>query len=129
MKYGPKTGGSYLARAQERWGRTLPEWVAVLAAAADNAASQSDLGRRLGVSPAAISAVIGNTYPGKRDRIEARVRGALMQAKVSCPILGPIGRQTCMDAQELPFSSANPMRAQLYGACRKPCPHYLGGKK
>ncbi len=127
-KFGPKDGGSYLVRARERWGKVLPDWVEALARAADTAPSQGDLGARLGLPAATISAAIGNTYPGRTDAIEARVRGALMAMKVECPVLGPIGRKTCMDTQRLPFSSASPSRAQLYIACHKPCRNFVGGK-
>ena len=128
MKFGPKTGGSYFAKARERWGERMPEWIAVLAREADAAPSQGELGTRLGLPAATVSAAIGKTYPGKMDAIEARVRGVLMSERVTCPVLGSICRKTCMDVQKQPFSTASPARAQLYVACRKPCPNFIGGK-
>lgn len=126
-KFGPKDGGSYLSRARERWGEALPDWIEVLARAADSAVSQSELGTRLGLPASSISAVIGNTYPGKTSAIEARVRGVLLKLRVDCPVMGAIARNVCMDLQKQPFSGASPARAKLYGACRK-CPNFLGGK-
>jgi hypothetical protein len=120
--YGPKDGGSYRDRAHERW-ENCPDWIDALAAAAENARSQTELGKRLGLASSTVSAVIGNTYPGNIDRIEARVRGVLMNARIQCPVMGEIARNRCIDFQELPFSGANPQRAQIWKACRAPCPH------
>lgn len=129
VKFGPRNGGTYRARAHEKWGDHPPEWVLVLAAAADGAASQQELADKLGVSASAVSAVIANAYPGRTDNIETRVRGELMREKVQCPVMFEISRRQCMDFQKLPFATCSPTRAQLYYACRKPCVHFMGGSK
>lgn len=123
-QYGPKEGGTYVDRAAARWGEA-PDWVGMLANAADAAPSLNDLAKRLGIAGASISAVIGRTYPGKLDSIEAKVRGLLMSARVSCPVMGEIGRDACADYQRMPFATSNPSRAQLYRACRSGCENAL----
>jgi hypothetical protein len=123
--YGPKEGGNYETRARMRWGDDCPDWVLVLARTADSVASQTELGKKLNVSPASISAVIGKTYPGKLDAIEAKVKGALMSATVTCPVMGEIGRDVCAENQCMPFTAANPTRAQIWRACRAGCPNAI----
>jgi len=125
--FGPKAGGTYSAKARARWG-TVPDWIAQLALAADMAPSQGELGKRLGVDASAISGVIGKTYAGRFDYVEALVRGKLMSATVDCPVKHTISRDDCARFQKLPFSAASPERAQLFRACRAGCPNALGGK-
>lgn len=127
-KFGPKSDTDYVSRAVKCWGGEPPDWVLALARAADAASSQVDLGRRIDIPASSISAVLGNSYPGGTRMIEQRVRGALMNAQVDCPVLGGIRRNLCLDHQKQPFSAASPTRAQLYRACRKPCINYIGGK-
>lgn len=127
---GPKDGGTYIDRARKRWGN-VPDWVMVLATHADQLAgagsSQADLADRIGCKASAVSAVIGKTYAGKYEHMEALVRGALMSATVECPLLGKIPRNDCAKNQKLPFSAASPERARLFRACRSGCPHAFGG--
>jgi hypothetical protein len=128
---GARDGGSYVERARARWTAALPDWVETLAAEADRCReagkSQGDLGQRLGISGAVISAIIGRTYPGRYDFAEARVRGSLMNASVRCPVEGPIGRDRCAANQALKFSAANPTRAKFPFAC-KSCPNRIEAK-
>ncbi|MGA7673517.1 MAG: hypothetical protein WCA78_00550 [Rhizomicrobium sp.] len=124
--FGPKDGGSYVARARMRW-RNVPDWVLQLALAADLAPSQGDLAKRVGCSASAISGVIGNSYAGRMEIIEAKVRGALMSEKVTCPVLGLIARNECVDTQHLPFSGSSPQRARLWTQCPN-CPNNLRTK-
>ena len=126
--FGPKDGASYIARANERW-QPLPDWVAALAQAADATASQSAIGKRIGISASAVSAIIANNYSGSTRIVEAKVRGALMSQRVECPVLGSLARNDCVANQSLPFSAANPQRAQLYKACRSGCPNAMKGTK
>jgi len=125
-KFGPKDGGSYVARARAAWGAGLPDWVEALAIAADNAPSQAELNKKLKLKSASvISGVIGKSYPGKTDKIEAVVRGALMNETVKCPVLGAIARNDCVTNQKKKFTTANPRAVQLWQACRGGCPHAL----
>jgi hypothetical protein len=121
---GPKNGGTYVAKAQAAWAPRPPDWVVVLARAADSSGlSQNALAEKIGVSSGAtISSVLSHAYPGGYARIEARVRGALMQATVSCPVEGVIAKNRCADNQVMKPSAASPARAQFPFRCRT-CPN------
>lgn len=125
---GPKDGGSYRDRVREKWRGRAPDWIMTLAGALDDevaaGGSQTTLGKRLGIQPSVISGIIGKTYPGKLDRHEAAVRGRLMAATVTCPVLGNIGRDACATYQQSRFSTAAPHRARLHKACPT-CPNNL----
>lgn len=108
-------------RARAAWTSGVPEWVAALAAACDKS-SQGKVAQRLGISSAAVNQVLGASYKGRIDRVEARVRGELMRETVACPVLGEISRRECLDHQRRKFAATNPMRVQLYRAC-KDCPN------
>ena len=47
-----------------------------------------------------------------------------MITMVACPVLGVLGRNECLREQAADFSAANPLRVQLYRACRNGCPHF-----
>ncbi len=119
------TASSYLAKARAAWGDPLPDWVAALAAEMDRTSGASTA-RRLGYSPAVASSIIAGKYRGNVGRVEEVVRGALMGASVSCPVLGDIGRDRCLDEQKQPFRATSSLRARLYHACRA-CPHAADG--
>lgn len=121
-KFGPKDGGTYADRARQHWS-PLPDWVSALASAADKSKSQGELARKVGCNASVISAVISRKYSGRYDTVEAQVRGALMHETANCPVFGVIARNVCIANQKLPFSAANPQRAQLYRACRHGCRH------
>jgi len=124
---GPKNGGTYLAKAQAAWMPT-PDWIVALARRADGTESLNAIGDKLGVSGGALSAVISHTYPGGYSRIEARVRGALMSATVTCPVEGEIARNRCADNQASKPSAASPARAQFPFRC-KSCPNAFATKE
>jgi hypothetical protein len=119
---GPKNGGSYVAKAKAAW-NPLPDWVAVLAREADGPLSLNALAAKIGgFSGGTLSAVLSHSYPGRCDKIEARVRGALMSATITCPVEGEIGRDRCADHQQQKPSAASPARARFPFAC-KTCPN------
>lgn len=128
---GSRSGKTYLARATESW-VALPDWVRALAETADvyrdAGKSLSDLGARVGLHNSVVSSVIGKKYTGRYEAIEAKVRGALMDATVVCPVEGTIGRDRCAQNQSLKFSAANPARAKFPFAC-KSCPNRMGQEK
>jgi hypothetical protein len=107
-------------RARAGW-TTPPDWIAALAAECDKT-SQGRTAQRLGISSAAVNQVLGASYKGRLDRVEARVRGELMRETVACPVLGELSRRDCLDHQGRKFSAANPTRVKLYRAC-KDCPN------
>ena len=93
--------------------------------------TQAQVARQLGVSDAAISSALRGRYIGNVERLAERIRGQLLNATVSCPVLGTITTRICQDEREKPFHAANPLRVQLYRTC-KSCPNnpsnFKGGK-
>lgn len=121
-------GKTNVAFVRGAWGAAAPEWVVVLAEACDQV-SQSALARKLGVSGAMINQALRNTYAGRLDRLEQRVRGELMNETVGCPVLGEITRRRCVDSQkQTAFSATNVVRVELRRACKR-CPNRLGAKE
>ncbi len=107
-----------VSTARASWGNsTAPEWVIALAEECDRT-SQGQAAKRLGVSSTVINQALHNSYPGRLDRVEQRVRGEFMRATVICPVLGEISSRRCLDEQRRPFSSSNSLRLQLYRACK-----------
>lgn len=99
-----------------------PQWLAILRAEV-KATSQAQVAQKLRVSGATISQVVRGVYPSGLEAIKARVEGAYMAHNVACPILGEIPMQDCIYHQRRPFAATNPLRVQLYTACRGGCPH------
>ena len=112
------TGITNLALAMQCWGQTAPEWVTALAIACDApGSSQAAIARRFGVSGAMINQALRNTYNGRLDKLEARVRGELMNERVICPVLGEINKRRCIDEQSRPYAATNAVRVELRRAC------------
>lgn len=119
---------SRLETAQEAYGEALPDWVRELAIHIDRV-GLTKAARRVGYSPTSLHEVIRKNYNGRVDRVEERVRGSLMGATVSCPMLGNIRRDTCLDWQGKPFAITSAHRTRMHRACRAGCPHsHLGGQ-
>jgi len=110
----------FLAKAKGAWGDKLP--VEALAFEA-NRTDSAKAAKRIGYSGAVLSHVFSNAYPGDMSRVEAKVRGALMSAVVTCPVVGEIGLDRCLDEQKMGLTGASALRARLYRACRGGCPH------
>lgn len=102
------------------WGFPRPDWVDAMAAACD-ATSGRAVAARLGVSPAAVSRVLGGTY-GDTAAMACRVREIIMVRHVACPVVGEISVETCREHQARPFTAVNPTFVRLYRECRV-CPH------
>ena len=81
--------------------------------------------RQLGVSPSLISQAVKGVYKGNIARLQTLVEGSLLTETVSCPVLGDLAKHKCLQHQERPraFATANPIKAQLYRACRAGCPY------
>ncbi len=112
----------FISSARAAWNDAPPTWVVALADAATRH-SLTQAARKIGYSAALVSNVIANKYGAGTERIEAKVRGALMNEKVVCPVLGEIGRDHCLDEQAMPKLSTSSIRSKLYRACRNGCPH------
>jgi len=89
--------------------------------------TQADIARRIGVSEGTISNALKGRYIGNVDALAERIRGELLNQTVACPILGEITSRMCQDERKKPFHTANPLRVQLYRAC-KTCPHNQANK-
>ena len=112
-----------LVRARAAWNDDkTPDWIVALAGACDLSKSQGQVAERLGISAAAVNQVLGNSYKGRLDRIEQRVRGELMRKTVACPVLGEISTRDCLDHQARKFRATNPLRVRLHQTCPT-CPN------
>lgn len=118
----PSKADYFVAKAKAAWGGTLPDWVEALAREAGRVTA-TRAAKRIGYSGGLLSQVFANKYPGDLARVEAKVRGALMSAVVSCPVVGEIGLDRCLDEQRMGNTGASSIRARLYRACRGGCPH------
>lgn len=107
------------------WGAAAPQWVRALAEECDRS-SQQKAAARLGRSGSLINQVLRHIYTGRYDDIEARVKGTLMGAVVTCPVLAEISLRECLEEQAKPYANTNPRRVKLYKACRAGCPNYRG---
>lgn len=110
-----------VARARDAWGEP-PEWVVELAEACMRT-SQRQVAARIGYSSSVLSQTISRTYAGDMSLVEERVRGALLQVTVACPMVGEMGRNVCLDWQKKPFAATSGNRVKMYRACRSGCPH------
>jgi hypothetical protein len=115
-----------MVKAVAAWGEPLPDWVKALAEACDDAGLRKTAAK-LDVSPAIISLAVNRKREGL-GFIKEKVEDQLMVTIVSCLILGVIGVEECLREQAQPFSSANPLRVQLFKACRNGCQYYKENK-
>lgn len=114
--------------AKAAWADEPPDWVKVLAETCDLLGQQTTA-QRIGMSGSVVNETLRNKYKGRLDRVEGRVRGALMGKTVSCPVLGDdLARDRCLKLQRRPFAATNPERVQLFRTCPT-CPHYRGQNK
>lgn len=97
-------------------------WVDVLRAECEKT-SQSAVSKKLDYSPAVINQVLKGTYKGNLSTVELVVKGCFMAEIVDCPVVGEIATNICLNYQKKPFAAINPLRVQLYKACRNSCPH------
>lgn len=111
-----------LTKARTAWGDAIPTEVETLARLADRITA-TKAAERIGYSASTISYVFANTYTGDLDRVMAKIRGALMNETVMCPIVGEIGTDRCLNEQKMGNTGASSIRARLYRACRSGCPH------
>ncbi len=103
--------------ARASWDDEPPDWVVVLAEQCD-LRSQQKVSDEIGYSSAVINQVLKARYTGSLKKVEAAVRGAFLDAKVNCPVLGEIGLHRCLQHQRAKFQATNSMRVRLYKACR-----------
>lgn len=118
----PRIKVDFVTKARTAWGASCPDWVLEWA----RFASRTDgvrAAKRVGYSAAVFSHVMAKNYKGDIARVELKVRGALMNETVICPVVGEIGQDRCLDEQKMGHTGASSVRAKLYRACRSGCPH------
>lgn len=112
-------------------------WIQALRAECDRT-TQGAAARVIGVGATTISQVLSGNYAAGTQRIERRVRGALMGETCTCPVMGDVSLRVCQDVQERQRGQGgNPQHAQAWFACRGQgrfsqagaCPHFNGGAK
>jgi len=102
------------------------DWLTVLTREC-SATSQQAVAKRMGLSGATINQVLKGKYKGNLRRIQSRVEGAFMAARVDCPVIGDIPRDQCITHQQRRrFAATNPLRVQLHKTCPT-CPNWQGG--
>lgn len=116
----PKTAAIQSVRTA--WGNDVPEWIKALAKECDET-SQKRVAGRIGYSAAVVNQVLKRTYKGSWNAVEEAVRGALLEKRVSCPVLDELLANRCLQIQRQPFAATNAQRVRLYRACRNGCPH------
>lgn len=80
--------------------------------------SQSKVAQDLGVSGAVVNHLLKNRYPGDVAAMADRIRGQYMAETITCPVMGTLGRRSCLDYQARPLAHTNPVRVQLFHACK-----------
>ncbi|NRB18340.1 MAG: hypothetical protein HRU33_12415 [Rhodobacteraceae bacterium] len=110
--------------ARKNWG-DVPKWITALIRACD-ATSQNKVAKRLGITASTVSQAISNSYQGRMDRLEVRVRSVYIDADVTCPAIGIISAETCMGWRDVSGTllSTSPNRARMFRACGR-CPHNM----
>lgn len=96
--------------------------LAALLQAVNNLGTQTAVARDLGVSVAVVNQLLRGRYLGDVKTMGERIRGRYMAETVQCPVMGPLGRDSCQEYQRAKPAHTNPMRARLAAAC-KTCPN------
>lgn len=106
----------------------MADWLRVLRRECERpGSSQAAVSKLLDLSAATINQVLQGKYKGNVRRIQSRVEGLFMGARVTCPVIGEIPRQKCVEHQSRRgFAATNPMRVQLHKTCPT-CPNWEGG--
>ena len=99
-----------------------PDVKAMLVAQVERFGSQVKVAEELHVTPAVISTLLKDKYPGSVEQMAERIRGQFMGSTVVCPVMGNLNKRDCLDNQALPQAFTNPVRAALGRAC-KSCSH------
>lgn len=94
------------------------EWIDDLRGAVEHLGT-TVVARRMGCSPATIHQICRNQYnTGTLGKWQARFEAEFGEGQLACPVLGEIDRSECKRHRVRPFGATNPVRVQLYHACR-----------
>lgn len=134
--------GKYMSKTDRLEARVLerlapvPDWLQVLRREVQEH-TQAVTASRLRLAESTVSQVLSGKYKAATTRIERRVRGCFMGAKVVCPILGELPTDACQDLQERPEPTlGNWVTHTTWLTCRgrekhhtTPCQHFnCGGR-
>ena len=108
---------SAVEKTQAAWDGHAPDWVIELAKVCDQR-SQAAAAADIGYSPAVVNRVLKRLYTGRYDAVKQAVTGAYMDATVTCPVLGELPSNQCLEIQRQPYAPTNAQRVRLYKACR-----------
>lgn len=101
-------------------------WMAMLQKAVDEG-TQTAVAKRLDVSRTTVSLILSGKYPGKTDRMAARVVRVFGQ--VQCTHTGQLIEQTvCVSYATRSVPLNNPLELSQWRACRN-CRHYPASAK
>lgn len=112
----------FLEIARAHWPDPVPDWIEVLATQCD-LLNQARVAERIGYSGGLVSSVLRNRYAGNMEAVEDAVRGAWMNSRVECPVMGMIGTDVCASWRRKAkrFEPTNNHRVRMYRACQS-CP-------
>ncbi|WP_298437962.1 hypothetical protein [Geobacter sp.] len=81
--------------------------------------SQARVAAAIGYSPSAVNQALRGTYKGDLSNMLGKVSEVFGNETVSCPILGEIPLAKCAYHRRREFAATNPLRVQLWRACRQ----------
>lgn len=91
---------------------------AALQAAVDRLGSQVKVALELDITSPVVSLLLKDNYRGNVAAMGERIRGQYMAETVNCPVMGELGRHSCLEYQTRPLVHTNPQRARLHAACQ-----------
>ena len=83
-----------------------------------NDTSQAAVARKLGYSRSYISLALKGSKAHQTDTFTRRVVEVFGDERVDCPVLGDISMQRCVSERKKEFSTANPVRVELWDTCK-----------
>ena len=113
---------------------TATSWLLALRAEVART-TQARVAERLGLSEGTVSQVLSGQYKAATQRIERRVRGALMGETVDCPVALEMPMHVCQGIQDRAGGRfGNPVHARAWLCCKGrgefsgvgPCQHATG---
>jgi len=117
---------SFREKAIIAHGSDCPDWITALADECDLKGYVKPVSARLGYSHSAVSAVINGSYTGRTERIREAVVACFLSQTVTCPIVGEISSEKCMNFQRRKkMRATDPLAIKLWRGCRV-CPNRRG---
>ncbi len=89
---------------------------------------QSEVARRIGRSPSALSQVLSGKYGGNPEIILELIEAEFSATTILCPVMGEVHLSDCLEARrraEMPFFPSSSQAAELH----RLCPHCKGVNK